>query len=120
VLNGVLTTGLKVTANRRRPSGGSHAFPSGHTSATFAAAGILQQHFGWGAGVPGYAVASFVAWTRVRDRAHWLSDVVFGSALGLASARAVTRGHDSRQWTVTPVAVPGGVGIVFSRTGSRW
>jgi membrane-associated phospholipid phosphatase len=119
VLNGVLTTGLKVAVDRRRPSGGRHAFPSGHTSAAFASAGVLQQHFGWTVGAPALAASSFIAYTRVRDRVHWLSDVVFGAAVGLASARAVTRGHQSRSWSVTPVAVPGGVGVVFLKTGSR-
>jgi membrane-associated phospholipid phosphatase len=113
VLNGVLTTTLKVTVNRSRPSGGDHSFPSGHTSATFASAGVLQQHFGWKAGIPAYAAAGFVGWTRVRDRAHWVSDVVFGAAVGLASARAVTRGHQSSSWTVMPVAVADGIGVVF-------
>ncbi len=116
-LNGVVTRAVKIAVGRQRPSGGSHAFPSGHTSASFASAGVLQQHFGWKVGAPTYAVAGFVAWTRVRDRAHRVSDVVFGAALGLASARAVTRGHDSRAWTVTPVAIPGGGGLLFS---TRW
>jgi membrane-associated phospholipid phosphatase len=115
VLNGVMTRALKIVVDRSRPSGGGHAFPSGHASASFVSAGVLHQHFGWKGGVPAYAAASFVAWTRVRDRAHWVSDVVFGAALGLASARAVTRGHDSRAWTVTPVAMPGGGGILFTR-----
>ncbi len=116
-LNGVITRALKIAVDRERPRGGGHAFPSGHSSASFASAGVLQQHFGWKAGAPAYAVAGFVAWTRVRDRAHWVSDVVFGAALGLASARAVTRGHDSRAWTITPVAIPGGGGLQFS---TRW
>jgi membrane-associated phospholipid phosphatase len=115
MLNGVFTTGLKVVVDRTRPSGGSHAFPSGHTSAAFASAGVLQQHFGWKGAVPGYAAATFVALTRVRDRAHWVSDVTFGAAVGLASARAVTRGHQSRSWSITPVAVPGGGGLMFVR-----
>lgn len=115
VLNGVLTTGLKLAVDRTRPNGGGHSFPSGHTSATFATAGVIHQHFGGKAGAGAYAAATFVAWTRVRDRAHWVSDVMFGAGLGLASARAVTRGHDSRTWSVTPVVLPGGGGIVV-----RW
>lgn len=115
VLNGVLTTGLKVTVDRTRPDSGGHSFPSGHSSATFATAGVIHQHFGGKAGAGAYTAATFVAWTRVRDRRHWVSDVVFGAALGLASARAVTRGHESRTWSVTPVAVPGGGGIAFTR-----
>jgi membrane-associated phospholipid phosphatase len=115
VLNGVLTTTLKKAVDRTRPNGGSHAFPSGHTSATFAAAGVVHQHFGWKAGIPAYAAASFVGLTRVRDRAHWVSDVVFGAAIGLASSRAVIRGHQSSTWSIVPVAVPGGGGIMFTR-----
>jgi membrane-associated phospholipid phosphatase len=115
VLNGLITRTVKVVVNRTRPSGGGQAFPSGHASAAFASAGVLQQHFGWKAAVPAYAAASFVALTRVRDRAHWVSDVVFGAAVGLASARAVTRGHQSKAWTITPVAMPGGAGFLVMR-----
>lgn len=114
-LNGVTTWVVKIAVNRTRPSGGDHAFPSGHASAAFASAGVLQQHFGWKAAVPAYAAASFVALTRVRDRAHWVSDVAFGAAVGLASARAVSRGHQSKTWTIMPTAVPGGAGFIVTR-----
>ena len=115
VVNGLLTRGLKIAVDRERPKGGGHAFPSGHTSASFTAAGVLQQHFGWKAGAPAYAFATFVGYTRIRDRAHWVSDMVFGAAIGLASARAVTKGHDTQTWSISPAAVPGGVGIMFVR-----
>jgi membrane-associated phospholipid phosphatase len=115
VLNGVITRGLKIVVGRTRPSGGDHAFPSGHTSAAFASAGVLHQHFGWKAGVPAYAAAGFIAITRVRDRMHWVSDAAFGAAVGLAAARAVTRGHDSRAWLVAPVIVRGGAGLIVTR-----
>jgi len=115
VMNGLLSRGLKIAVDRKRPTGGGHAFPSGHTSASFATAGVVHQHFGWKAGAPAYAVASFIGYTRIRDRAHWLSDAVFGAALGLASARAVTRDHKSQTWTIAPAAVPGGAGVFFVR-----
>jgi len=115
VMNGILSRGLKIAVDRPRPTGGGHAFPSGHTSASFATAGVLHQHFGWKAGAPAYAAATFIGYTRLRDRAHWLSDAVFGAALGLASARAVTRDHQSQTWTIAPVAMPGGGGFVV-----RW
>ncbi len=117
MLNAVTTLGLKIVVDRQRPSGGSHAFPSGHTSAAFASAGVVHGHFGWKAGVPAYAAASFVGWTRVRDRMHWVSDVVFGAALGLAAARTVTAGHRTRSWTVTPVVTTDGVGLWVTRAG---
>jgi membrane-associated phospholipid phosphatase len=115
MLNMVTTRALKIAVNRRRPSGGGHALPSGHASATFTTAGVVHRHFGWKAGVPAYAAASFVGLTRVRDRSHWVSDTVFGAAMGVAAAWTVTRGHDNQRWTITPVAVPGGGGVLVVR-----
>ena len=115
VLNGLLTQTLKFTINRTRPSGGDHAFPSGHTSATFASATVLQKHLGWKVGVPSYALASFVGWTRIRDRAHWLTDVIFGAALGTVSARTVTLGHHRNGWAVVPVRTNGGVAVYLMK-----
>jgi membrane-associated phospholipid phosphatase len=110
-LNGVLTTAIKYAVDRSRPSGGHHAFPSGHASASFASAAVLAGHFGWRAGVPAYAVAGFVGWTRIRDRAHWLSDVVFGAAIGTTAGLTVTRGHRPRTVTVVPTRTPGGAAL---------
>jgi len=111
VLNGVLTTGLKLAVDRERPNGGEHAFPSGHSSATFASAAVLDAHFGWKVGVPAYAVSAFVGWTRIRDNEHWVSDVVFGSALGIVAGRTVAGGHRGSSWTVAPTVTPGGVAV---------
>lgn len=115
VLNGVITGGLKHAINRARPGGGDLAFPSGHTSASFASATVLQQHYGWKAGVPAYALAGFVGWTRVHDNMHWLSDVIIGGTIGIVTGRAVTAGQRERAWTIAPVKTPGGVAILVSR-----
>lgn len=115
VLNMVTTRVVKIAVDRTRPSGGGHAFPSGHSSATFTTAAVLHRHFGWKAGIPAYAAAGFVGLGRVADRSHWVSDTVFGAAMGVAAAWTVTRGHDNKTWTVTPVATPGGGAILV-----RW
>lgn len=115
VLNMVTTRVVKIAVDRTRPSGGGHAFPSGHSSATFTTAAVLHRHFGWKAGIPAYAAAGFVGLSRVADRSHWVSDTVFGAAMGVAAAWTVTRGHDTGKWTVTPVAVRGGGGVVVTR-----
>ena len=115
MLNGVVTAGVKLIADRQRPSGGDLSFPSGHTSSAFASAAVLGEHYGWKVGVPAYGVAGFIGWTRVRDRSHWLSDVVFGSAIGLAAGRAVTFGHRQSSWSIAPAAMPGGAAIYFVR-----
>jgi hypothetical protein len=113
-LNEVLTGVIKVSANRPRPNGGTQSFPSGHTSATFATAAVLQSHFGWGVGMASYAVGSFVGWSRIRSNYHYLSDVVFGAAIGAMSGRAVA-GHHTSKWTVAPVRTPGGFAVVVTR-----
>ena len=49
----VLTYGIKGTVRRSRPEGGGFSFPSGHTTAAFASATVLQRHFGWKVGAAG-------------------------------------------------------------------
>jgi membrane-associated phospholipid phosphatase len=110
-LNGVITTVLKVAVDRTRPSGGPRAFPSGHTSATFASSATLHAHYGWKVGGPAFAAAGFVAWTRARDGVHWLSDVAFGSAVGIVAGRAVAAQHAPKRLAIVPVPTRGGSAI---------
>jgi hypothetical protein len=82
---------LKFTVQRERPDGSNNvSFPSGHSSSAFATAGVLQHHYGWKAGVPATIVAGYVATARVHDNKHYLSDVIFGAAMGIAAERTVT------------------------------
>jgi membrane-associated phospholipid phosphatase len=118
VVTQTLTYGLKYSVQRDRPDGTSgYAFPSGHASTTFASAAVLQRHFGWKAGVPTYALATYVAASRLHDNRHYLSDVVFGSALGLAAGYTVTR-HGRDHFALVPLAVPDGIGIALARIGA--
>lgn len=116
-LTGVFTHGLKIGIGRARPSGGSHSMPSGHTSASFATAAVLERHFGLKVGLPAYAAAGFVGWTRVRDNAHWLTDVIIGGALGTAIGRTVARGHRQTAWTLVPTAGRTHVALMITRVG---
>jgi membrane-associated phospholipid phosphatase len=112
-----LTIGMKMAVRRGRPDGTEFSFPSGHTSVSFAAAPVLQRHFGWKTGVPAYAMASYVAASRIHDRRHFLSDVTFGAAVGIVSGWSVTVGRGKAQLSVAPIAAPGGGGIGFAWTG---
>ena len=105
---GVVFT-LKPIINRRRPNGGNHSFPSGHTASAFMGAAFLQVRYGWAYGLPAYAAAAFVGYSRVHAKEHWTTDVVAGAALGIASNLAFTRRYHRVQ--LTPTAVPGGVGV---------
>ena len=108
-----LTIGLKEASRRSRPSGGGFSFPSGHTAISFASATVLQQQFGWKVGVPAYAVASYVAASRIQTKRHYLSDVTFGAALGIVAGRTVSIGH-GRRLLVTPIATPSGAAAGFT------
>jgi hypothetical protein len=116
VLVGTLTYAIKVTVRRPRPTGECCSFPSGHASITFASAAVLWRHLGWKAMIPTYTVATYVALSRLADNRHFLSDVVFGSALGMASGRTVSR-HGREYWSVQPMVVPHGVGLALVMAG---
>jgi len=79
-----LATGfLKGIVHERRPNGNLHSFPSGHTTFAVAGAAFLQERYGWTYGVPAFAVASFVAYSRVRADKHWWHDVAAGAAVAI-------------------------------------
>ncbi len=112
IVQSAITVGLKYAVDRTRPNGGHHSFPSGHTSTTFATADIVLQRFGWRAGVAAYAAAAYVGASRVADRDHYPSDVVFGAAVGIASARTFRGSFGRAAVAVQPVRLAGG-GAVF-------
>jgi membrane-associated phospholipid phosphatase len=118
-VNGLLTWGFKTAVARDRPDGGAHSFPSGHTSAAFATAAVLDGDFGWRAGVPAFAAATFIGWTRVRDSHHWLSDVVVGGAIGAIAGRTVVGRADERPWRVVPVVSRQTMAVFVIRTRSH-
>lgn len=113
-----LTIGMKESFRRRRPEGSGFAFPSGHTTVSFASATVLQQHFGWRVGAPAYALASYVALSRVQMRRHYLSDVAFGAALGIAAGRTITLDRQ-RRMQLAPMATDGGAGVQVIWQGRR-
>ena len=114
----LLTEGIKMVVGRPRPDGTSSSFPSGHAASAFTAATVLQGHYGWKAGVPAYAVATYVAASRLHDNKHYLSDVIFGAGIGIATGRVVTR-PSGVDYTFVPVAVPGGWAFMIHRIAAR-
>jgi hypothetical protein len=97
---GIVVTIAKQVAGRSRPSregseaedfqpfSGNTSAPSGHSAMAFALATSLGEeiHNRW-ASMGLYAVATATAWSRVNDNAHWFSDVFFGAAVGVVSAK---------------------------------
>jgi membrane-associated phospholipid phosphatase len=113
--SGVTTEALKFAAGRSRPnetlhvndwrSGGS-SFPSLHASAAFAIGTVFAESgpddYRWTRRILGYGVASFTAYERLHGNAHWFSDVVAGSAIGLYTGVFVMKRQYFRD---SPVAV---------------
>lgn len=115
-----VTHAVKYSVRRMRPDGSTrNSFPSGHTSVSFASATVLQREFGWKVGIPAYAVASYVGLARIEGKRHYLSDVVFGAAIGIVAGRSVTVGRGDKRFLVTPVATRGGGGVNFIWAGQR-
>ena len=65
--------------------------PRGHSADTFALATVIAGHPGFRWSLIGYAAASYVAMSRLHENVHYLSDVVFGAAVGSIAGTTVTR-----------------------------
>ena len=117
IVSQVFTQGVKFTVRRERPDGSNRqSFPSGHASSAFATATVLQRHYGWKAGVPAYAVGSYVALARMSWNKHHASDVVMGAGLGIASARTVTMTVGGSKFNLGVQPQVGGAAINFTKT----
>jgi hypothetical protein len=118
LLTDMVTAGMKVLAHDDSPNDEPHAWPSGHVSSTAALAGVVWEYYGWKAGLPMYLLTGWVATSRLNDREHWLSDVIFGAALGATIGHSVARGRliEVGGFTVLPYVDPGGgAGVMFSK-----
>lgn len=114
VVTQVWVQAVKLSVNRERPDGTPYSFPSGHVASSFATAGIVQREFGWKVGLPMYGLGTYVAAARVAQNHHYVSDVIFGAAVGLASAHSLRISHGTHSLLVSPGVVGTGLGVNFS------
>ena len=87
----VTVSSVKKLTQEQRPDGSSFAsFPSGHTAEAFANAEFLRQEYkevsSW-YGIAGYVTATATGVLRMYNNKHWLSDVIAGAGVGMASTR---------------------------------
>jgi membrane-associated phospholipid phosphatase len=108
------TYALKYTVPERRPNGGSESFPSAHTSISVSAAEFIRKRYGWEYGVPAYALAGFVGYSRVEAREHYPHDVIAGAAIGFVSSYLFTKPYN--HWRIEPHVGLGYYGIRLSRS----
>jgi hypothetical protein len=108
ILDSALISLLKLSVPRERPSGENDtSFPSFHAASMTSAATVVQHYYGWEWGIPAYALAGFVSYSRIESERHYLSDVVFGATVGYISAITAIRGTDrsvaQRRLAVVPI-----------------
>ena len=85
VANILSTYAIKSLSQRQRPDGSNnYSFPSGHTSNSFLAAELINQIEGMPSSIPFYLLSINTALSRINDKKHFLSDVVFGAAIGIS------------------------------------
>jgi len=92
-INDITTGVLQASVNQHDPRGDKYGWPSGHASSSFCVAAVLHEYYGWQVGVPAYVVSGCIAATRVGERKHNISDVIFGAGLGLVIGHSVVKGE---------------------------
>ncbi|MHA8108886.1 phosphatase PAP2 family protein [Aquirufa sp. A-Brett2-W8] len=111
------TQGLKALVIEARPDGEENTFPSGHTATAFFGATVLAHEFRDTHPefvIAGYTLATATGALRIANNKHWVTDVLMGSAIGIASAELayILYPKVRHQWqklnrfTLTPQVAP--------------
>jgi membrane-associated phospholipid phosphatase len=74
----------------------------------------MRKRYGWEYGIPAYAAATFVAFSRVEAKDHYTHDVIAGAFIGIASSYLFTRPYHG--WHIQPDVGQQYYGIRLSRT----
>ena len=118
----------KKISHRLRPDGTTYdAFPSGHTSTSFASAEFLNQEYkdiSPFIGYAGYAVALTTGVFRLYNNRHWVTDVVAGAGVGIASTKLgyllyphlkrALFGKNETNFSLVPLYQEGKAGLSFA------
>ena len=95
--------GLQHLVKEQRPDKSDwRSFPSDSAAIAFSAASFLQIRYGWDYGLPAYALASFVGYSRVEAKKHNWGDVFAGAALGWAASEITTVRYQNFRLTSAP------------------
>jgi membrane-associated phospholipid phosphatase len=110
VLNQSITFGIKKAVRSQRPNGeNSLSFPSGHTAGAFTWATTVDHYYGHKAGFVAYMAATYVGYSRLDEKAHRLTDVVAGAAIGYIVGKTISRrANPDRRFDWNVMVPPGG------------
>lgn len=106
---------LKYAINERRPNGEDYSFPSGHAAVSFSSSEFIRKRYGWEYGLPAYAVATFVGYSRIETKQHYFHDVLAGAAIGIGSSYLFTT-----PYATVKVAGEAGQGYYGVRVSGNW
>jgi membrane-associated phospholipid phosphatase len=73
----------------------------------------MRKRYGWEYGIPAYAAASFVAYSRVEAREHYAHDVIAGAGIGILSSYIFTKPY--KGWKVSGEGDTKGFGVRLTR-----
>lgn len=119
------THGLKAAITEARPDGTEKTFSSGHTATAFFGATVLAHEYRDTHPefvIAGYTLATATGALRIANNKHWVTDVLMGSAIGIASAELayILYPKVRHQWqklnrfTITPQVAPAYYGASMS------
>ncbi len=115
VISEGVSFGLSHVIRERRPNGADfHSFPSDSTAVAFSAASYLQIRYGWDYGIPAYALAAFVGYSRVESRQHHWGDVIAGAAIGWGASELTTVRYNKFAITAYPGAQGSPLGLTLA------
>jgi membrane-associated phospholipid phosphatase len=103
VISEGLSFGLSHAIREQRPNGSDwHSFPSDSTAVAFSAASFMQIRYGWDYGIPFYALAAFVGYSRVEAKEHHWGDVLAGAFIGWGASELTTVRYRGLAITASP------------------
>ena len=108
--------GLKHVIREERPDHSDfQSMPSDTAALAFAPAAFLWDRYGWEWGVPAYAAAAFVGYSRVDAKKHHWYDVAASAGLAWGFSRVfTTRYHQRYQISSNLYATPDGAFVRVS------
>jgi len=107
---------LKFAFGRQRPDKGDgpraffkggDSFPSAQSTMAFAAATAVSEGFNnrWWAAVPAYSLAMMTGIGRMGKDAHWASDVLTSSLIGVGATELLFYLHRRREWPTSSLTI---------------
>ena len=91
-----------------------YSFPSGHATISFCTAEFLRGRYGWRLGLPAYAAACFVGYSRVESDRHYARDVVAGAVIGIACSSALVDRREGLSLEASARATEQRLGVVYA------